>query len=601
MNNKEACYAGFFTGSGINDIIEKKVGDHMKKRIALLIAAIICICCIFTCAKSTVKADETLKATNVRVEIDVSEFNILTIKETIDIFFETPHHGIIRNIPLNNTIINEDGSTDYKEAEVYDFNCNHPFSTYVSGDYTVRIGDPDKEVTGAVQYVLTYKYDLGNDRLKDKDELYINIIGNGWDYDIERLEVAIHMPKEFDASKLGVSHGKWGTVDYSGVQQRIEDKSIFLVYDQTLEPGDAFTVRLELPDKYFKKEFNLTRFLTGLFGVLIAFVTGLLNTLTYNRFGKPDPVITPVEFYPPENMSPPRLANILYNYPSDRSVNGLLITLASKGYLTIEVPEKDKYRFIIYDKDTSELCEEEAMYYDGLWEKGIQQEDGTRIVEKEDLEYKFYSTIARIKDRVYKTSERVYVKGQKVFATLSIISSLALILVVPLIMVINVPLWRFEWYHWAAMALCFITGGYLFVLGFKYKKRTKRNNELYGRALGFRDFIDVADKDRIEALVEENPAYFYDILPYAYALGLTDRWMKKFEGMLREPASWYRGDDFDYFMYSTMTDYSYDASSVHYESSSDDFDTSSGGWSSSSDSGGGFSGGGSGGGGSSGW
>ncbi|MBR0230463.1 MAG: hypothetical protein IJL94_03655, partial [Erysipelotrichaceae bacterium] len=82
---------------------------------------------------------------------------------------------------------------------------------------------------------------------------------------------------------------------------------------------------------------------------------------------------------------------------------------------------------------------------------------------------------------------------------------------------------------------------------------------------------------------------------------LTDRWMRKFEGMLREPVSWYRGDDFDYFMYSTMSDYSSDASSVHYDSSSDDFDTSSGGWSSSSDSGGGFSGGGSGGGGSSGW
>ena len=35
--------------------------------------------------------------------------------------------------------------------------------------------------------------------------------------------------------------------------------------------------------------------------------------------------------------------------------------------------------------------------------------------------------------------------------------------------------------------------------------------------------------DRINALAEENPSYFYDVLPYAYVFGLTDTWAKKFE------------------------------------------------------------------------
>ena len=140
--------------------------------------------------------DDTLKASNVKVEIEVSEFNIMTVTETIDIEFLTPHHGIIRTLPLENNIIREDGSTGYNVAEVSEVNCNVPFTTSSSfSTYTIRIGDADKTVEGHVQYVLTYKYDLGNDTLKNADELYLNIIGTEWTYEIEHLQVIIHMPK----------------------------------------------------------------------------------------------------------------------------------------------------------------------------------------------------------------------------------------------------------------------------------------------------------------------------------------------------------------------------------------------------------------------
>ena len=37
--------------------------------------------------------------------------------------------------------------------------------------------------------------------------------------------------------------------------------------------------------------------------------------------------------------------------------------------------------------------------------------------------------------------------------------------------------------------------------------------------------------NKLEALVEENPHYFYDILPYTYVLNISKKWINKFENI----------------------------------------------------------------------
>ena len=63
------------------------------------------------------------------------------------------------------------------------------------------------------------------------------------------------------------------------------------------------------------------------------------------------------------------------------------------------------------------------------------------------------------------------------------------------------------------------------------KKRSKQGERYLGEILGLRDFIITAEKDRIEALVDENPQYFYHVLPFAYALGISSAWAERFEGL----------------------------------------------------------------------
>ena len=56
---------------------------------------------------------------------------------------------------------------------------------------------------------------------------------------------------------------------------------------------------------------------------------------------------------------------------------------------------------------------------------------------------------------------------------------------------------------------------------------------------GFKEFIKAAEIDRIKLLVEENPGYFYNILPFAMVFGLTDKWAKNFDSIMKEPPGWY--------------------------------------------------------------
>ena len=130
-------------------------------------------------------------------------------------------------------------------------------------------------------------------------------------------------------------------------------------------------------------------------------------------------------------------------------------------------------------------------------------------------------------------------------------------------------------------------------------KRTQQGNEILGKLRGFKRFLETAEKPPLESLVEQNPEYFYNILPYTYALGVSDVWNSQFETIAIQEPKWYdsRNDfnmhSFGIFMNTTMSTASTAMTSIP---SSNGGSGSSGG-----SSGGGSSGGGSGGGGGGSW
>ncbi len=124
-------------------------------------------------------------------------------------------------------------------------------------------------------------------------------------------------------------------------------------------------------------------------------------------------------------------------------------------------------------------------------------------------------------------------------------------------------------------------------------KRTPYGNEIYGHIKGFKRYLETAEKQQLEAMVYENPNYFYDILPYTYVLGISKKWISKFESIAIPEPDWYSG-----VSTFNITRFNRSLTSAMTTSSSSPSSSSSGGGGSS---GGGSSGGGSGGGGGGSW
>lgn len=141
----------------------------------------------------------------------------------------------------------------------------------------------------------------------------------------------------------------------------------------------------------------------------------------------------------------------------------------------------------------------------------------------------------------------------------------------------------------------------ILILGFR--DRSLYNAKLYGEIIGFRNFIETAELDRINMLVEENPSYFYDILPYAYVFGLTKKWIDKFNQIEIPHSDSYDIDNMDAFNFMRI---GYIVDTIQKSSFSEILSATShsndiGGGGGGISFGGGFSGGGSGGGGGGAW
>lgn len=83
---------------------------------------------------------------------------------------------------------------------------------------------------------------------------------------------------------------------------------------------------------------------------------------------------------------------------------------------------------------------------------------------------------------------------------------------------------------------------------------SKKQADLLGKVLGFKNFILTCEKDRMDILLKDNPEYFYDILPYAYVMGISDEFIDRFEMLgFAPPKSDYYWGSFDRVYFHTYT------------------------------------------------
>lgn len=573
------------------------------------------------------------------INMIVNENNTFDITETITVnFIGYNKHGIFRKIPLQNTITRLDGTKSSNRAKISNISVSDTYKTSNESGYKVlKIGSSSQTVSGRKTYTIKYNYNIGKDPLKDADELYFNLIGDEWDTNIKNVTFSITMPKSFDKTKLGFSSGYGTSTNSSNVNYTVTGNTINGSLRNKLYSAQALTVRLTLPEGYFvgaSSNWDFSMLLK--IGISIVFV--IIAFGVWNKYGKDEAVVETVEFYPPNGMNSADLGFIYKGHSENRDIISLLIYLANKGYLKIEEYEektlkviKTKKFKIIKVKEYDGDNEDEKTFFNNLFL--LKNE-----VTKSDLYDKFYLTLQQIARNINRkeNQEKIFEKaslGKRIFIIAMIIivflfmgglsisngrnintsvTILGMMIMILILLYKKPNIWTMLFGALSFVGVGFFSraidivsnGAYLIefiiesicivlliiFLGI-IRKRTEYGTQMLGKIQGFKYFLETAEKPQLEELVMKNPEYFYNILPYTYVLGVSNKWMKKFEDIALEAPNWYYGyTAFNNYTFNNFMNSTYSSISNAMSSSV-----------SNSSSGGGFSGGGSGGGGGGSW
>ena len=78
------------------------------------------------------------------------------------------------------------------------------------------------------------------------------------------------------------------------------------------------------------------------------------------------------------------------------------------------------------------------------------------------------------------------------------------------------------------MVVCQLISGLLAAIG---GRRTASGRQAMGEILGLRRYLKSLSRDRLQQICQNNPDYFYHLMPYAIALGVDKRFAKQFGNM----------------------------------------------------------------------
>lgn len=481
--------------------------------------------------------------------------------------------------------------------------ANFNFETSTEDDSVViKIGNADEYVSGTQTYPISYIWNPGDDKIDSMDDVYFNIVPQNWDTSIENAHFKIVMPKPFDPTQVEFISGGYGSTVTDAVDFTVTGNTIEGTLKQPLSNYQGVTLKINLPDGYFVGAYTGDEFLPFMY---IIFGLSLLGgALIWFFAGRDKRPVETVEFYPPQNFTPSQIGFIVDGALDKPEVMSLLMYWADKGYMTIEQVDKKKFIFHKV-KNLPETSEDfEHTFFNGIFDQKDSFSTAsvpdsfydTIVATKEQIKGYFdipnnqiftlaskvglaiisiimaLPLLAYVINSAYKIGMftpffegLIFVGIVSCFAVAptvlgaNIITSalrnrngvsrkktvgqmilgIVILIVAALILIVINILLEYNSLLPALLALLTTYGTAFFQI--IATRRTETGRLWLGQVLGFKNFIEKAEKDRILTLVNENPQYFFNILPYAYVLGVTDKWAKNFESIAIEQPSWYYG------------------------------------------------------------
>lgn len=476
-----------------------------------------------------------------------------------------------------------------------------------------------------------------------KNELYLKLNNEEQDTYIEHSKIAITTPDTPNATILLKRDGS--DLDTSFIKTSVNDHTMDVETTDVIKHGASYGIMLKINDGVYQRTSSMMRIL------MLGLSAGLLILYLFLRFVKyrKETPIAPVNFYPPKGMNSAEASYVIDEKLTYNDVASLIFYWADKGYLSIHYSEHG----YLFERNAAPSTS--APFYEAkLFEKMFSYGKGG-LVGKSDLKYRFYRDVEQasrelmdiydgkkglddpkayavrslcITTSIFPLSLYLYDCVKQISENHTLAMGILAISVIPwilsLLMVliskkphkpykIDVPVMT----YWLELFI-YVIGGIFFVIVYDFdmmmlaapilsivlfmiakgiRKNSDYRSEMLSSLLGFQEFLKTTEKDRLEMLLEEDPEYYYHILPYAQVLHVSDMWIHKFENIVVPSPTWYDGDErYEHrMMYDIMKDIQSDMKDAC--ASPENNHTSS----TSSSSGGSGTGSGSGGGGSHGW
>ena len=555
-----------------------RVGGRARPLAAGVGAVLVGALAVLTATPAQAAFGETIRSYD--VTLTVLRNGDLQVSETIEYDFGAgQRHGIFRDIP---TRVPYDQKDD-RLYELDDVRVTSPTGAPAgvdrsesAGVTSLRIGDPDRTVTGRHVYDIDYTVHGALNAFEDHDELYWNAIGDRWDVPILAATVAVDLPAA--PTQVACFAGYTGSSLPCGTVET-RGATVHMSQPGGLGPYSAFTVVAGLPksavtatgpilEERWTVQGALTPTpLTGTLAGLIllpglVLLTWLVATKGRDRrFAgvtpgvvgqggaeqEPVPVVgagpVAVQFSPPEGLRPGQMGTLLDERANVLDVTATIVDLAVRGHLRIEEqPRKGLFRsrdwlLVKLPGGKGDLVEYERLLYSGLFQSGDQ-------VLLSSLKQKFAARLARVQSALYTnvTSEGWFrgrpdkVRGRWQIAGVAVAVAGGWL-----------TFFLGRRLHWAPVGIALtLIGVLLFILARRMPARTAKGSAMLAQARGFREYIRTAEAEQLR--FEERADIFSRYLPFAVVFGEADRWVKVFgplaaaaAGTAAASPAWYTG------------------------------------------------------------
>ncbi|MEP6753677.1 MAG: DUF2207 domain-containing protein [Candidatus Dormiibacterota bacterium] len=583
--------------------------------------------------------DEDWVISSFHSDITIAPSSMLLITEDIRVDFGSlSKHGIFRTIPLRYRFNDKQDRYYLLDVRSVTDGANPlPYDDSVSSDNEViKIGDPNRLVSGVQRYLITYTVAGAMNSFSDHDELFWNVDGALWPVAKQTVTATVHLPPPGGYQKSACYQGAPGsteTCQTTFVHQLNAVDVAGFTSTRSLGSGEEMSVvvainkgvvavpppLLEPRQRQFPQDaFDVTPLTVGLFALLTLLGLGLVawNWWTHGRdrayltqhyLASAPSAATPspaepertqplfaqdtlvVEFGPPQNLRPAELGLILDESADTKDVTATIVDLAVRGYLTIAASPHQVEWTLTWKAggDAAKLLPYEKTILDGLFA-------GRTKVTLSDLKGTFAPTLKKAEGEIYADalSRRLFTSSPTQARAAWGCLGFALVLVgFAATVALGLAL------GWGLVGLAIVITGIALAATFPFMpQRTASGRALLQHTLGFRLYMTTAEKYRQQ--FAEKAQIFTQLLPYAIVFGCVTQWAKAFEGIDTATANsgWYAGNA---PLQAALLASSLESMNANISSAITYVPPSSG--SSSGFGGGGFSGGGGGGGGGGSW